>query len=125
VEGVEPDRSGTKVYVLDTSDILYDHEAIQKFAEHDVAIPITVLEELDGFKKGGDSKNFAAREFIRFIDGISGVAAPTPFDRRAPERRLASSHTSARGRARGAGGLPACRAERQTAPHLRLNNIGP
>ena len=67
--GSEP--SGSRVYVLDTSVILYDHEAIRKFAEHDVAIPITVLEELDGFKKGNDSKNFAAREFIRFIDRIS------------------------------------------------------
>ncbi|HYC57216.1 MAG TPA: PhoH family protein [Candidatus Binatia bacterium] len=64
-------RGSGKIYVLDTSVIIYDHDAIQKFAEHDVAIPITVLEELDGFKKGNDSKNFSAREFIRFIDGIS------------------------------------------------------
>jgi PhoH-like ATPase len=28
------------------------------FAEHDVVIPITVLEELDQFKKGNDTKNF-------------------------------------------------------------------
>src|SRR5262245_7207867 len=60
-----------RAYVLDTSVILYDHQAIQQFAEHDVAIPITVLEELDAFKKGNDSKNFAAREFIRFVDRIS------------------------------------------------------
>jgi len=60
-----------KIYVLDTSVIIYDHEALLSFAEHDVAIPITVLEELDGFKKGNDSKNFCAREFIRFIDKIS------------------------------------------------------
>lgn len=60
-----------KVFVLDTSVILYDHSAIQNFQEHDVAIPITVLEELDNFKKGNDIKNFEAREFIRFIDKIS------------------------------------------------------
>jgi PhoH-like ATPase len=60
-----------KIFVLDTSVIIYDHEAIKQFAEHDVAIPITVLEELDNFKKGNDTKNFAAREFIRFIDSIS------------------------------------------------------
>lgn len=66
-----PKREGTKIFVLDTSVIIYDHEAIQHFAEHDVAIPITVLEELDGFKKGNDIKNFCAREFIRFIDGMS------------------------------------------------------
>jgi len=60
-----------KIFVLDTSVILYDHSAIEHFQEHDVAIPITVLEELDNFKKGNDIKNFEAREFIRFIDGRS------------------------------------------------------
>ncbi len=61
----------TKIFVLDTSVILYDHEAILNFDEHDVAIPITVLEELDNFKKGSDSKNYSAREFIRFLDSVS------------------------------------------------------
>ncbi len=60
-----------KVFVLDTSVIIYDHSAITHFDEHDVAIPITVLEELDQFKKGNDIKNYSAREFIRFIDGLS------------------------------------------------------
>lgn len=61
-----------KIFVLDTSVIIYDHTAIKNFAEHDVVIPITVLEELDNFKKGNDTKNFAAREFTRFIDNLSG-----------------------------------------------------
>jgi len=60
--------SEKKIFVLDTSVILFDHNAIQHFEEHDVAIPITVLEELDEFKKGNDTKNFEAREFIRFLD---------------------------------------------------------
>ncbi|WP_276495937.1 PhoH family protein [Pontibacter litorisediminis] len=60
-----------KIFVLDTSVILYDHSAVKNFQEHDVAIPITVLEELDNFKKGNDIKNFEAREFIRFIDKLS------------------------------------------------------
>ncbi|WP_339791263.1 MAG: PhoH family protein [Imperialibacter sp.] len=60
-----------KVFVLDTSVILYSHDSIMNFAEHDVAIPITVLEELDNFKKGNDTKNFEAREFIRLIDTLS------------------------------------------------------
>ena len=63
--------SEKKIFVLDTSVIIYDHEAIKSFDEHDVAIPITVLEELDNFKKGNDTKNFAARAFIRFLDSIS------------------------------------------------------
>lgn len=61
-----------KIFVLDTSVIIYDHNAITQFDEHDVAIPITVLEELDNFKKGNDSKNFAAREFIRELDIMAG-----------------------------------------------------
>lgn len=58
--------------MLDTSVIIYDHNAIKSFKEHDVVVPITVLEELDNFKKGNDTKNFAAREFTRYIDKISG-----------------------------------------------------
>ncbi len=61
-----------KIFVLDTSVILYDHNAISNFQEHDVAIPITVLEELDQFKKGNTTRNFEAREFIRVLDELSG-----------------------------------------------------
>ena len=61
-----------KIFVLDTSVILYDHNSILHFEEHDVAIPITVLEELDEFKKGSDTKNYEARQFIRFLDKKAG-----------------------------------------------------
>lgn len=61
-----------KIFVIDTSVILYDFNAINNFGEHDVIIPITVLEELDNFKKGNDTKNFQAREFIRLLDDLSG-----------------------------------------------------
>lgn len=60
-----------KVFVLDTSVIIYEHNSIMNFEEHDVGIPITVLEELDQFKKGNDTKNFEAREFIRLLDKIA------------------------------------------------------
>ncbi|MEI6766652.1 MAG: PhoH family protein [Bacteroidota bacterium] len=60
-----------KIFVLDTSVIIYNHNAIRSFEGHDVAIPITVLEELDNFKKGNDIKNFEAREFIRIMDTLS------------------------------------------------------
>ena len=61
-----------KVFVLDTSVLLHDHQSISTFEDNDVAIPITVLEELDKFKVGNDTKNFSAREVIRFIDRLSG-----------------------------------------------------
>lgn len=60
-----------KIYVLDTSVILHDHNAINCFDDNDIAIPITVLEELDNFKKGNDTKNYEAREFIRFLDKMA------------------------------------------------------
>ena len=60
-----------KIFVLDTSVLLHDHNCITHFEEHHVAIPITVLEELDNFKVGNDTKNFEARECIRIIDRLS------------------------------------------------------
>lgn len=60
-----------KIFVLDTSVLLYDHSSIYNFQENDVAIPITVLEELDNFKVGNDTKNFQAREVIRALDKLS------------------------------------------------------
>src|SRR5581483_3967192 len=63
---------GTKIFVLDTSVILYDGQSLKNFEEHDVAVPITVLEELDQFKKGNSVMNLQAREFIRQLDSLSG-----------------------------------------------------
>lgn len=60
-----------KIFILDTSVILHDHNSVNKFEEHDIVIPITVLEELDNFKKGNETINFEAREFIRFLDNKS------------------------------------------------------
>jgi len=60
-----------KIYVLDTSVLLHDHNCINSFEDNQVAIPITVLEELDKFKVGNDTKNFEARECIRIIDRLS------------------------------------------------------
>ncbi len=64
-------KKENKVFVLDTSVIIYEHNSILNFDEHDIGIPITVLEELDNFKKGNDTKNFEAREFIRLIDKLA------------------------------------------------------
>lgn len=64
-----------KIFVLDTSVLIHDHQAINNFENNHVAIPITVLEELDKFKVGNDSKNFSAREVIRFIDKLSGTGS--------------------------------------------------
>lgn len=60
-----------KIYVLDTSVLLHDHHSLLNFQDNCVAIPITVLEELDNFKIGNDTKNYEARECIRTIDKLS------------------------------------------------------
>ena len=52
-----------KTFVLDTNVILYDHTCIYHFQENDIVIPLTVLEEIDQFKKGNELINFQAREF--------------------------------------------------------------
>lgn len=60
-----------KIFVLDTSVLLFDHNSIKNFQDNNVVIPITVLEELDNFKIGNDTTNFEARSVIRFLDKIS------------------------------------------------------
>jgi PhoH-like ATPase len=61
-----------KLFVLDTNVILHDSGCIRNFEENDVAIPITVLEELDQFKRGNEDLNFQAREFLRRLDALTG-----------------------------------------------------
>jgi len=66
-----------KLFVLDTNVILHDSGCIRSFQEHDVVVPITVLEELDQFKRGNEDINFQAREFLRRLDALTGdVLAP-------------------------------------------------
>ncbi|MFH1154868.1 MAG: PhoH family protein [Pseudomonadota bacterium] len=60
-----------KVFVLDTNVILHDSSCIYKFEENDLVIPITVIEELDRFKKGNDIINCNARDFLRSLDALS------------------------------------------------------
>jgi PhoH-like ATPase len=61
-----------KLFILDTNVILHDSSCIYQFNEHDIIIPITVLEELDRFKKGHDTLNYHARQFLRTLDILSG-----------------------------------------------------
>lgn len=60
-----------KIFILDTSVLVFDHECIYQFEEHDLVIPISVLEELDKLKKGNDAVHFNAREFIRKLDKLA------------------------------------------------------
>ncbi|TWT52242.1 PhoH-like protein [Thalassoglobus neptunius] len=61
-----------KLFVLDTNVILHDSSCLTQFEENDIALPITVLEELDQFKKGSGDIHFHAREFLRSLDELTG-----------------------------------------------------
>ncbi len=68
---------GSKLFVLDTNVILHDAGCLWNFEENDVAVPITVLEELDRFKKGNEDINFQARAFLRRLDELTGDVLAT------------------------------------------------
>ncbi len=63
-----------KTFVLDTNVILHDADSIKMFQENDVVIPLTVIEELDHFKRGSQVINLNAREFARTLDSMTGSA---------------------------------------------------
>jgi PhoH-like ATPase len=62
--------NSNKIFVLDTNVILHDYQCIYSFSYHNVIIPITVLEEIDKFKRGNEIINYNAREFIRELDEL-------------------------------------------------------
>jgi PhoH-like ATPase len=61
-----------KIFVLDTNVLLHNHEALKSFADNEVVIPFTVIEELDKFKKDNDEKGRNARGVIRMLDRLRG-----------------------------------------------------
>lgn len=63
--------SKAKIFVLDTNVILHDHNAIRKFQDNNLVIPIAVIEEVDKFKKGNDALAFNARGFMRTMDRLT------------------------------------------------------
>ena len=64
-------NTSKKVFVLDTNVILHDATCIQNFEDNEVVIPISVLEELDQFKRGNEQIHYNARQFLRLLDELS------------------------------------------------------
>ncbi|HKI59443.1 MAG TPA: PhoH family protein [Mariprofundaceae bacterium] len=62
-----------KIYVLDTNVLIHDPDALSRFDEHDVVLPIVVLEEMDNVKRGVDELARNVREVSRYLDEISDV----------------------------------------------------
>lgn len=61
---------GKRIYVLDTNVLMHDPTALFKFEEHDVYLPMVVLEELDAGKKGATEVARNARQVSRFINEL-------------------------------------------------------
>ncbi|MFZ1390588.1 MAG: PhoH family protein [Dokdonella sp.] len=61
---------GKRIYVLDTNVLMHDPTSLFRFEEHDVFIPMTVLEELDAAKKGQSEVSRNARQVSRFINEL-------------------------------------------------------
>jgi PhoH-like ATPase len=59
-----------KTFVIDTNVLLHDPEAITKFPESDIVIPVTVLEELDKMKRLPNELGKNARAVFRFLDSL-------------------------------------------------------
>ncbi|MFA7228564.1 MAG: PhoH family protein [Melioribacteraceae bacterium] len=65
-------KTNPKTFVLDTNVILHDPTCINHFQENNIIIPLSVIEELDHFKRGNQVINLNAREFARTLDSIAG-----------------------------------------------------
>lgn len=65
-------KANPKNFVLDTNVILHDPTCINHFQENNIIVPLSVIEELDHFKRGNQVINLNAREFARTLDSITG-----------------------------------------------------
>ena len=76
-----------RIYVLDTNVLMHDPTALFKFEEHDVYLPMQVIEELDNGKKGTSEASRNARQVSRFLNelveshGTKSIAEGIPLSR--------------------------------------------
>ncbi|MFL6694750.1 MAG: PIN domain-containing protein, partial [Ramlibacter sp.] len=62
-----------KLFVLDTNVLMHDPMCLFRFEEHDIFLPMIVLEELDGHKKGTTEVARNARQASRSLDALAGA----------------------------------------------------
>ncbi len=67
---------GKRTYALDTNVLLHDPTCLFRFDEHDIFIPMTVLEELDEKKRGGSEVARNARQASRFLNELIERGGP-------------------------------------------------
>ena len=69
-----------RIYVLDTNVLMHDPAALYRFDEHDIYLPMVVLEELDHHKKGLSEPARNVRQVSRFLDEIMKDADKAEID---------------------------------------------
>src|SRR5580704_5119052 len=74
-------RAGRRLFVLDTNVLMHDPAAIFRFEEHDVYVPMVVLEELDAHKKGLSEASRNVRQVSRFLDDMMRDATKEQIDK--------------------------------------------
>ncbi len=91
---VRIDKKARRAYVLDTNVLIHDPACLYKFMEHDVIIPMTVLEELDRLKRGNHDAARSARQASRNLGALldqvdmTAVSAGVPLGRTEDAGRL-------------------------------------
>ncbi|HKJ77543.1 MAG TPA: PhoH family protein [Gammaproteobacteria bacterium] len=73
-----------RLFILDTNVLMHDPTALFRFQEHDIYLPMTVLEELDNNKKGHSEVARNARQASRFLDDLMMGATKDDIDRGLP-----------------------------------------
>lgn len=73
---VRIDKKANRLYVLDTNVLIHDPTALYHFEEHDVVIPMTVLEELDKHKNGMREIARTARQISRTLSDLTAHVTP-------------------------------------------------
>ncbi|RPH47909.1 MAG: PhoH family protein, partial [Lysobacterales bacterium] len=74
-------REERRIFVLDTNVLMHDPTSIFRFDEHDIYIPMIVLEELDAGKKGLSEAARNVRQVSRFLDELMASASKSQIDR--------------------------------------------
>ncbi|MDE2195671.1 MAG: PhoH family protein [Gammaproteobacteria bacterium] len=77
---VKKARKQRRLYVLDTNVLMHDPTAIFRFQEHDIFLPMVVLEELDAGKKGLSESARNVRQVSRFLDEMMRNASKAQID---------------------------------------------
>jgi PhoH-like ATPase len=89
--------SGRRTYVLDTSVLLADPAALQRFSEHEVVLPLVVISELEG-KRHHPELGYFARNALRFLDDLrvlhGTIDSPMPIGTEGGTLRVELNHTN-------------------------------